>query len=97
MTWLVELDSDIPQMEDDERARYFFMRGMSAYRLGERREALHYLALSREMAGPDAQALRSDWRQAIERTIEELEAESSAINHPVSEDAEPSDEGDPEA
>ena len=92
MTWLVELDPSIPQMEVEERARYFFMRGMSAYRLGDRREALHYLALSREIAGPEAQALRSDWRQAIERTIAELEAENTASTRPASDEADEANE-----
>jgi len=96
MTWLVELDPSIPQMEVDERARYYFMRGMSAYRLGERREALHYLALSREIAGPEAQALRSEWRQAIERTIDEIEAESTAVNRPAEGDEEAEAEASPD-
>jgi len=73
MVWLVTLERSAPQMDEDQRARFFFMRGMTAYRLGDERVARHYLALAREIAGPDARALRSEWRQVLTRTMDEVE------------------------
>jgi hypothetical protein len=75
MVWLVSLEDSAPQMEEDQRARFFFMRGMTAYRLGDERGARHYLALAQEIAGPDARALRSEWRQVLTRTMGEVETQ----------------------
>jgi len=72
LTWLEALERDVPDMDADMRARYFYLRGMTAFRMSDRADALHYLALAREVAGPQARALRSEWRLKLERTLREL-------------------------
>lgn len=72
-TWLVDLEDDAPGMSPAMRARYFYLRGMSEYRLGHRLDALHYLAVAREVLGDDQRILREEQRELLARTLEELE------------------------
>src|SRR5262245_40160591 len=58
LVWLTDLEDDAPSMDPQSRARYYYMRGMTDYRLGHRLEALHYLALAREVAGENGSGLR---------------------------------------
>lgn len=73
-TWLVDLEDRAPSMGEDMRARYFYLRGMTEYRLGHRLEALHYLEVTRELtAERAARALRDEQRELLARTLSELE------------------------
>lgn len=72
LVWLDSLEDDAVDMETDMRARFYYLRGMTAYRLDQRNDALHYLALAREVAGDDARMLRPEWRESLERTLAEL-------------------------
>lgn len=72
LVWLEDLESDTPDMDPDMRARFYYLRGMTAYRLGKRNHALHYLAVCREVAGEDGGALDPEWRKTMERLLEEL-------------------------
>ena len=72
LVWLDDLEDDAPDMDVDERARFYFLRGMTAYRLVQRNDALHYLALSRQVAGEQGLGLRPEWQTAMERTLNEL-------------------------
>ena len=51
LIWLRDLEDDAPTMDLEMRARYYYLRGMTEYRLGHRLDALHYLAVAREVAG----------------------------------------------
>jgi hypothetical protein len=70
--WLQDLEADVPDMDRPLRARFFYLRGMTAYRLGHRNEALHYLALAREEARDREGLLGPKWRKSMNRTLEEL-------------------------
>ncbi|MBX3269354.1 MAG: hypothetical protein KF729_03785 [Sandaracinaceae bacterium] len=70
--WLRDLEGDAPGMDVEMRARYFYLRGMTEYRLGHRADALHYLAVAREIAGDGGAGLRPEWRQLMDRTLSEL-------------------------
>ncbi len=72
LVWLDDLERDTPSMDEQMRARFYYLRGMTAYRLNRRTEALHYLALAREVAGEQGVGLREQWRSALEGTLEEL-------------------------
>lgn len=72
LVWLTDLEDDAPSMDLEMRARYYYLRGMTEYRLGHRSPALHYLALAREVAGDQGAGLRPEWRQIMERTLAEL-------------------------
>ena len=72
VVWLDDLERDTPSMDEQMRARFYYLRGMTAYRLNRRTEALHYLALAREVAGEQGVGLREQWRSTLEGTLEEL-------------------------
>jgi hypothetical protein len=46
--WLYDLEPELGRMNSEERATYFYLAGMSAYRIGHRARARHALALCRE-------------------------------------------------
>ncbi len=70
--WLRDLESQAPDMDAEQRSRFYYMRGMTAYRLRHRPDALHYLALAREVSGPRNMGLRPEWVTAMTRAIDEL-------------------------
>ncbi len=72
LVWLTDLEDDAPSMDLEMRARFYYLRGMTEYRLGHRAYALHYLAVAREVAGDGGAGLRPEWRQIMDRTLEEL-------------------------
>lgn len=72
LVWLEDLEHSVPSMGIDMRARFYFLRGMTAYRLERRDHALHYLALCRELAGEDNVALPNEWTQQMERLLTEM-------------------------
>lgn len=79
--WLEDLEDDTPDMEIDMRARFYYLRGMTAYRLGHRNPALHYLALAREVSGEESSgALRPEQRQTMERTLAELTPQDATFH-----------------
>ncbi len=72
LSWLADLEPNAPSLSHDERARYFYVRGMTEYRLGHRSEALYYLAVAREIAGDDGVGLRPEQQELLARTVGEL-------------------------
>lgn len=72
LIWLRDLEDDAPGMDVEMRARYYYLRGMTEYRLGHRADALHYLAVAREITSDGGAGLRPEWRQIMERTLTEL-------------------------
>lgn len=72
LSWLADLEPNAPTLNHEERARYFYVRGMTEYRLGHRPEALYYLAVAREISGEDGDGLREEQRDLMTRTIAEL-------------------------
>lgn len=72
LSWLADLEPNAPTLNQEERARYFYVRGMTEYRLGHRPEALYYLAVAREISGEDGDGLREEQRDLMTRTLAEL-------------------------
>lgn len=72
LIWLRDLEADAPSMDLQMRARYYYLRGMTEYRLGHREDSLHYLAVAREVVGDGGAGLRPEWRQIMDRTLTEL-------------------------
>jgi hypothetical protein len=71
--WLSDIGSDVAKMDQEHRARFYYVRGMTAYRLGRRNDALHFLALAREESGvSESSNLAADKRQIMDRTLAEL-------------------------
>lgn len=75
-TWLVSLERDVGQMDTEMRARFYYLRGATAYQRDDKVAARHYLALAREEAGDDGAGLRPPWQAAMNQWLQELE-------HPV--------------
>ena len=75
MVWLDELEPSVPDMAQPMRARFYYLRGLTAFRLGQKRRARHYLALCREEAGPEQASLRPEWRTNMASALAELTAD----------------------
>lgn len=76
--WLDGLEAELPTMSAGERARFYYLRGMSAFRLGQRADALHYLALAQVLFSDDPADIPPPWRPVLERTLEALGPGGSA-------------------
>jgi hypothetical protein len=72
LTWLVAVEGDIPAATTAQRAGWHYLRGMTEYRLGHRREARHYLALAHVIAGDRGEGLQPQWRRTLAITLSEL-------------------------
>jgi hypothetical protein len=70
--WLEALEADVVALDAPRRARFYFLRGMTAERLGQRADALHYLSLAREAAGSTGAGLRDEQRRTLETTLATL-------------------------
>ena len=79
LVWLTDLEDSTPDMKVEMRARFYYLRGMTAYRLGDRNDALHYLALAREVAQEDDEGQAPEWRTTMDRTLTELTPEDASF------------------
>src|SRR5688572_29317030 len=76
--WLDALEPELQAMSSAERARFYYLRGMSAFRLGQRADALHYLALAQVLFTDAPDEIPPPWRPVLERTLEALGPGGSA-------------------
>jgi hypothetical protein len=70
--WLGELQAETASMPQAELTRFYYLRGMTAFRLGQREDALHYLVLAEELSADGPQQLPERWRPVMERTLQEI-------------------------
>lgn len=70
--WLEALAPSVPDMEPALRARFYYLAGMSAYRMGERARARHALALCREELAVHRVALPEPWLRNLQGALAEL-------------------------
>ena len=78
--WLGELEHDAPSMSPAELARFHYLRGMTAFRLGQRDEALHFLALADALAAQALDRLPPGWNDVMQRTLAELTPQSASAH-----------------
>jgi len=71
--WLADLSPSVPEMDRPSRARFYYLRGISAFRLGDTSHARHYLALCREEAEEQGVGLRGDWRVTLAKVLSEID------------------------
>ena len=76
--WLGELQVEASSMPPAELARFYYLRGMTAYRLGQREDALHYLVLTDQLDAEDPSRLPEGWRPVMERTLQEITPASAS-------------------
>jgi hypothetical protein len=76
--WLADLEPDVTDLPRPLRARYYYMAGITAERLGDRVSALHYLLLCREEAQREGNGLSDDRRRNLALTLAELTREPAS-------------------
>ena len=81
LSWLEDLERDVPSLNQGQRARFYYTRGMTEYRLGHRDEALYFLAVAREIAGEDDVGLREEQNELLTRTLGELTPTAPLTHH----------------
>ncbi len=70
--WLGELEPQTHAMHPSELARFYYLRGMTAFRLGQRDDALHYLAIADALNAEDPARLPPGWQPVMQRTLQEV-------------------------
>ena len=70
--WLTDMSAGVARMQPSERARYYYLVGMSAHRTGQRVQARHALALCREELSAVPDALPESWRRRLVLALSEL-------------------------
>jgi len=70
--WLSELERETASMPKPELTRFYYLRGMTAFRLGQREDALHFLALADALCAEDGTRLPAEWQTVMERTLQEV-------------------------
>lgn len=74
------LEADSDSLTFDDRARYAYLRGMTDYRLGLRRDARHWLAIAKAIEQEHRGGLNDDWRARMSQSLDELNREVYAGN-----------------
>jgi hypothetical protein len=82
------LEADQDSLSATDRARYFYLRGMTDYRLGFRRDARHWLALARATDHEYPGGLAPEWRERLERYLGELNREVYGLDPELGDDTE---------
>lgn len=76
--WLAELQHETPDMSKDDLARFYYLRGMTGFRLGQRQDALHFLVLAEQLDAEAPGRLPSAWRPVMARTLAEITPASAS-------------------
>lgn len=82
LVWLEAVQPHLTELDARGRAEFYYLRGMTAYRLGQRADALHYLGLAwAETREPDTQ-LEADRQRSLDRTLAKLAPPSVDFSPP---------------
>lgn len=71
---LVDLEPHQGDLDEIERARYAYIRGMSDHRLGALADARHWLAIARAREETTPGVLPAEWKSRTTKVIAELDA-----------------------
>jgi hypothetical protein len=72
LVWLADLDDDVGRMPYDDETFFYYLRGMTAFRLDRRTEALHYLSLAHALIETHSVSREGVDTALLERTLAEL-------------------------
>ena len=75
--WLQQLSLEIPSMDLRERAKFHYLRGMTAYRLYSYSDAAHELALAASAVAATGDALSDEQRGMLDQTLAEVALSTS--------------------
>jgi len=70
--WTAELAPELDQLPAEQRARYYYLAGMSAFRIGRRARARHALVLCREEVERGKVSLPDPWSRNLRAALVEL-------------------------
>jgi hypothetical protein len=68
------LEPDVERLRGTERARYWYLRGMTDYRLGYKADARHWLALALAAERTTPGSLSADWVATLTDSLNDLDA-----------------------
>ena len=63
--WLADLEPSLPKLDAKDRARFYYLAGMSAHRIGDHARARHALLLCREELEASDKQLPAAWMQNL--------------------------------
>lgn len=68
------VEADIDSLSPADRARYAYLRGMNAYRLGTpfRADARHWLAVARAEEKQHEGSLKTEWKERADEALRDL-------------------------
>lgn len=69
------LEQDADSLTVNDRARYAYLRGMTDYRLGFRRDARHWLAVASATEQQHPGGLNPEWKERLSKSLDELNQE----------------------
>src|SRR5690606_14808713 len=76
------LEGHQDSLSADERVRYTYLRGMTDYRLGYRADARYWLSLAQAGERIRPNSLPGDFKQRLDATLTELQADVVASANP---------------
>ena len=71
-SYLEALEREVDAMDERDLTRFHYLRGMTAFRLGQADDALHYLALAAALTDEDPLRLPENWLPILHRTLEQV-------------------------
>jgi hypothetical protein len=66
------LETNVTRLSTPEQAQYAYLRGMSDYRIGNRLDARHWLAIARTYEDTSPGTLPADWKTRMTDALEEM-------------------------
>jgi hypothetical protein len=78
LAWLTDLERERSSMSPADLSRFYYLRGMTGFRLGQREDALHYLVLAEQASEEHPDRLPAAWRPVLTRTLQELTPTSAS-------------------
>jgi len=69
---LRQLEPDTQHLAANEQAQYFYIRGMTDYRIGYKVDARHWLALAEALTERTPGLLPDDWKARMKEALGEL-------------------------
>jgi len=78
LLWLSALQGETSAMAPPELVRFYYLRGMTGFRLGQREDALHYLVLAEQLSADQPDWLPEAWRPVMQRTLQEITPTSAS-------------------
>lgn len=67
------LESDLDSLSPMDRARYAYLRGMTAHRMSLREDARHWLAIARAIDKTTPGGLQASWKERMKDALDELD------------------------